>query len=364
MQKKYLFVLPTAKIGGAERVVFNIIQYLLSINESVTLVTMSHGKGPVWENLQHYSNFQWIAGKHGSEKSSLIPITLQLIILDRKNKYDYVFSTHIHINSFLNSLKSLGIFKNSIFISRESSLVFERNRNYKKYFYKLMYKFFYGNQDLIICQTEEMKKSLIENLGFRPADKIEVIPNPVNIDYIHSQIHKTVKKDYIIACGRLIKLKQFQMLIAAFSKISPYYPEYKLIILGDGIERENLLELIRKESLCEKVFLLGRISNPFKWFACSKIGIVTSEIEGFPNVLLEMMASGVNQLVSTPCVENLVDIPGLVVTEDCSENSIYDSLSEVLKVNKDLSEKYISYISQEHSVYQFWNTIMLHLGVS
>ena len=363
MKKKFLFVLPTAKLnGGAQRVMFNLARHLVLNNQDVTLITMTRGFESGWDVLNNYSNFNWIIGKHKSEKSSLIPITLQIVNLDRKHHFDYVFSSHLHINSYLSTLKKLGVFSNSFLTSRESTMVFERNTDYRRYFFKFVYRYLYGNQDLLICQTESMKKSLLSNLSFNPAKNTVVIPNPVSIDFIESLVSSSInanldKEKYIVACGRLIKLKQFNLLIKAFESVHYKHPDYKLVIIGEGNEKNNLLELVAKLNLKDSVNLIGNVDNPFIYFKYAEIGIISSQIEGFPNVLLEMMASGTKNIISTPCTQGIKSIPNITISKDCSLESISQVLSQALESDSNFSKQYKNTVTQKYSVNAFWNTI-------
>ena len=363
LKKKFLFVLPAAKLsGGAQRVMFNLARHLVLNDQDVTLITMTRGFEKGWDVLNDHSNFNWIIGEYKSEKSSLIPITLQILKLDRKYKFDYIFSSHIHINSYLSTLKKLGVFSGSFLTSRESTMVFERNTDYKKYFFKFVYKYLYGSQDLLICQTESMKKSLLSNLGFNPVKNTVVIPNPVSVDFINSSISSSInaelaKDKFIVACGRLVKLKQFDLLIKAFESVYLQYSDYKLLIIGEGDERNNLAELVAKLNLKDSVYLVGKVDNPFIYFKYAQIGIVSSKVEGFPNVLLEMMASGTKNIISTPCTDGIKSIPNITISEDCSQESISKLLSQALKSNENYSEQYKNTVIQKHSVDAFWDKI-------
>lgn len=362
MKKSILFVSPTAKLsGGAERVMFNLARYLISKGHYITLVTMSRGFQKGWDELYEYENFKWIIGEYPSEKSSLIPITIELINLNRKINFDYVFSSLIQINSYLSFLKGLGFFSRSYLISRESSMVFESNKDYKKYLYKFIYKFIYGNQSLLICQTDSMKTSLITHLGFYPVDKIRVIPNPVDINFIKLKLKnnnsRPINHKYIVACGRLVKIKQFDLLIHAFAKVHSSHPEYKLIILGDGPEKLNLLAEVDKLNLENFVLFPGNVDNPFIYFHHAEIGVISSKTEGFPNVLLEMMASGIKQIVTTPCTKALNNIPNILISKDSSKFGIAKSINKAIDMNLNYSEEYKLNVTVKHSIESFWNSI-------
>lgn len=355
MVNNHLFVFPTAILGGAERVMFNVIYDLLLNNHNVTVLIMSRGKQRGWGRLNKFSNLNMIVYDYPSEKKSLIPLVIKLMNLSRIEKFDYIFSSHTHINGLLSFLKKFGLFSGSIQISRESTFIFSRFFGVKRIIFKAIYKFMYGKQDLIICQTQEMKDSLVKSLGYFPAKRVEVIPNPVNINYIQESINDVNKKNIIVACGRFMSLKKFDFLIEAFSKINKDYENYKLILIGDGEEKDNLKALCVNLNICDKVIFTGKIDNPIEWFADAKIGVISSQIEGFPNVLLEMMAAGTDYIISTPCTDGVFQLPSITVTESCSIDHLANALNLALSNEYNNSYIYQKYIMENRSANHFWN---------
>lgn len=361
-----LFVFPTAILGGAERVMFNIVHYMLESNNKVTILIMSRGKQDGWESISSHPNLSMIINNYKSEKISIIPILISLASLSQKHKYSHTFSSHTHVNGMLSLMRKLKLFRTTYLISRESTFIFERFHGVKALIFKLIYQLMYGKQDLVICQTELMKTSLVQNLGFMPADKIEVISNPVNLSYIQRQLSQDCfgEKPFeqlIVGCGRLITLKKFNWLLEAFSEIAQVFPSAGIMIIGDGPERENLNNLVKELRLEDKVIFTGKVSNPIKWFNKADIGIISSEIEGFPNVLIEMMASGTKQIITTPCTDGVNNIPYIAVTEECSREAIQKSLNYYLDNPVDNSANNKEYIENNRSVEMFWKKIQEHL---
>lgn len=363
MRSNHLFVFPTAVLGGAERVMFNIIYHLLLKGQNVTVVIMSRGKQSGWEKLENLSNLNLIIYDYSSEKKAIIPLIFSLIRLNSNIKFDYIFSSHTHINGLLSFLKKIGVFKKSVLVSRESTFIFDRFFGLSRLIFKFIYRFLYGQQDLIVCQTNKMKASLEAALKFIPAKRVEVISNPVNINYINSCISNIEKQDIIVACGRFIPLKKFDFLLQSFSQLDSKYMNYKLVLIGDGPEREYLENLTRELDIIDRVIFTGKINNPIQWFANAKIGVISSEIEGFPNVLIEMMSAGINYVVSTPCTDGVYDIPNILVIENCSVNELRRGIEQALDNQLNFSRIYQKYIKDERSADFFWNKV-LHITES
>jgi glycosyltransferase involved in cell wall biosynthesis len=117
---------------------------------------------------------------------------------------------------------------------------------------------------------------------------------PVKHDWIGNK-----ESPLLVAAGRLAVWKGFSDLIYAMKDLSKRRPA-RLLILGDGPLRAELEELIVKLGLSNFVCLLGYVSNPLKYFSNANVFILSSHVEGLPNVLVEAMMCGCTP-VSTDC---------------------------------------------------------------
>lgn len=119
-----------------------------------------------------------------------------------------------------------------------------------------------------------------------------------------------VKKDsvVIIAVGRLTKQKDFETLIRAF-KIASSVRRLKLVILGEGEERQSLEELVSDLGLGEQVDLPGHFKNPYAEMRKSDLFVLSSAWEGFGNVVVEALGCGLS-VVSTECPSGPAEILG------------------------------------------------------
>ena len=90
--------------------------------------------------------------------------------------------------------------------------------------------------------------------------------------------------------------KGFDILLRAFSQIKDKFPDWDLIILGDGEERDGLNLMLFDLEISDRVYLPGRVGNISEWYERADLFVLSSRLEGFPNVLLEAMAYGL------PCI--------------------------------------------------------------
>jgi glycosyltransferase involved in cell wall biosynthesis len=139
-----------------------------------------------------------------------------------------------------------------------------------------------------------------------PKDHFRVIHNPVSLEEIREQASQYLASDFrsdsiprLIAVGRLEKQKNYPLLIHALSKVIELKP-VRLDILGEGTERPHLEALIQSLELGKYVHLLGFQSNPFVHMHQADIFVLSSDFEGFGNVIVEAMALG-KPVIATDC---------------------------------------------------------------
>ncbi|MCA9179380.1 MAG: glycosyltransferase [Planctomycetales bacterium] len=113
----------------------------------------------------------------------------------------------------------------------------------------------------------------------------------------------------IVAAGRLNREKGFHHLIDAVAQISrePAAPSFRVAILGEGDARATLAAQIDQHQLSESVHLVGFQNNPIAWFQSADLFVLSSLLEGMPNVLLEAMACG-TPVLSTDCPSGPAEI--------------------------------------------------------
>lgn len=359
--KSIIFIFPTSQLGGAERIMFNLAKYLNLINYEVILFILSKNRNPILDVFSRKENIKLIYCDSSDDKNLFS--YMKLFKLIKKYNFDFIFTSHIITNALVGFFLKFSKV-NSKLISRESTVPFQRFSGYKIFIIKLLYKFFYRKQSLLIFQTDFMKKSLFENLGYLPAKNCIVIPNCVDIDNIQKQIinsNFSYKEDVltIVACGRFIELKQFDLLIKVYSKfISSYKKSTRFILVGDGPMKNELVALSKKLDIADNIIFTGNVKNPSAYFSIADIGIISSTIEGFPNVILEMMIAGTKNIVSTPCTPAIYNLPNILISNGCAEKDMLEALIEAANKKEDNSFLYKKYIQEFRSINSFWNKVI------
>jgi len=209
--------------------------------------------------------------------------------------------------------------------------------------YTLAYKIGYSKIDLVICQTEFMKLQLLEAIPWmKERLMVIVMSNPIDLDMITSKselkMDQTYKFDFIVAAGRLVPVKGFDILIESFIKLQKEYPNLKLLILGEGKDREELQNKINNASMGDKIILVGFVKNVYPYFKAAKLCVMSSRIEGFPNVLLQMMSQN-TKVVSTLSAGGINEIPGVFTCEINDAKKLTHSIKQCLLTDTDLNRE-------------------------
>jgi glycosyltransferase involved in cell wall biosynthesis len=128
--------------------------------------------------------------------------------------------------------------------------------------------------------------------------KISIIPNPVNKIIVPDVYSSTTHQKVIVTVGRLIPQKNQQLLLDAFKIIHDKYPDYKLVIYGEGELRGKYENFINDNGLSEYILLPGVKKNIYDLLSKAEIFVLPSLFEGMPNALIEAMCIGM-PVVST-----------------------------------------------------------------
>ncbi|MEZ5029053.1 MAG: glycosyltransferase [Ferruginibacter sp.] len=169
-------------------------------------------------------------------------------------------------------------------------------------FSKFMVMYSYKRADLVLANSYAMQTDLVEN--FKIKTPVRVIYNPIDLNFIKTHINEPTEFVFeknifhFVNVGGFRKEKNHLLLIQAFFIIKNL--PCKLLIVGGGVMENELKQKVHDLGLMEKVIFCGFDKNPFKYVYRSDCFVLSSDVEGFPNVLIEALACG-KPVISTDC---------------------------------------------------------------
>lgn len=299
-----------------------------------------------------------------SPKINFINLQINYYKNDYKSKFYQIISNLKIINHYFKLQKAISPIQPDIIISVGQSEKYivpllhtnaikireiHFNSNYRNFTYKskilakflnfLDYKIMSKGYNKMVLLTKEDKDTFFQN-----NNKFIYIHNPVTFEPSNI-INYNLNSNYVIGVGRLNTQKDFISLIKAWNLVQRECPNWKLKIVGEGPERNNLEEEIKRLNLGTSVVLTGYSNNVKKEMLESSIFVLTSLYEGFGLVLLEAMACGLPP-VAFACQFGPKDIitdekNGLLIynrdIKSLSEKLIY--LIQHLDVRKEMSNQ-------------------------
>lgn len=270
--------------GGSERVISYLANELSKAND-VTILTMTSAKSSYYltDGVKHIPLEDRPAkNNHGIITNVKRIIRLKKYIKEHPEAYYISFVTEP--SYILMALRRyLG--------NKGKAIVTVRNdpkQQHKHFYDKILVRILYPKADAMVFQTVEGER-YYSNIKIK---KAVILPNPVNEQFI-KEPYDGIRKREIINVGRLVKQKNQKMLIEAFEEVHREYPDYKLLIYGDGPLKNVLNETIKNLNLQESVFLKGNIPDLQNVIYDAEMFVLSSDYEGMPNALLEAMALGI-----------------------------------------------------------------------
>lgn len=328
MQRKtILFLIPSLKGGGAERVVSTLLRHFDHARFKLTLAVVDMRGSVFHDELPPEVELLDL----GCTRVRYALPKIAWLIWRRRP--DTVFSTLGHLNVGLAMIRRL-LPDDVRYVARESSLISDTLRAYAAAErWRWAYRRFYRRFDAVVCQSREMLDDLVANFEF-PPEKAVVIHNPVDIDRIRTLAECDDMGEMpfadgqgagepirLVSAGRMSPEKGFDLLIDAIALCRD--ARLQLVLLGEGALRADLETRAQAKGVSRQIHFAGFRPNPYPFFKQADAYVLSSRFEGFPNVVLEALACG-TPVIATPAPGGLREIlhgmDGCVVAEsvDCA----------------------------------------------
>jgi len=361
-EKKIIFFIPTLATGGAERVMSELS---LNLPEDIEqFIVLFEDK----VSYGHHAKIVSLGVDVNASRNLLLKLFEIIRRIYRFRKAVLALDPDVVV-SFLQANLINVLVGLSLPGRRYKMVISERTATSK---IDLVMKGFYGfvnrtvlaaiyrRADVVIAVSAYIKDELIRMFKIDPK-KLRVIYNPVDVVKISRLSQQLLELAWfmqdipiIINVGRLTLQKNQRALLQAFAQIRKDQ-KCRLVILGDGELKQELQVLSQGLGVDQDVLFLGYQQNPFAYVARSTIFCLSSSFEGFPNALVEAMATGC-PVVAFDCSSGPREIlaPALSLTENISgvvkadyglliENGNDQALGEGLRIflkDKALREAY------------------------
>ena len=338
-----------APIGGLERVLSDKMNYLVTKDYDVTLVTYEQGKHPfafhLDDRIHHYDLHVVFFALHryGFLKRVLLQQYYRILFKKRlqklitETKPDVIITTTYSM-IVVDKIANLRTSAFKIIESHVAYHVMRKQDSYRPntilhYIARFIDQFTIkavGKFDLLVTLTKSDAEEWSKHIS-----RMAVIPNPIT-KYPETVTHSQDTKCRIICAGRLDGQKGFDMLIDAFALIADQCPQWHIDIFGSGEEKEKLMYQIKANGLFGRIVINNPTDDIYHEYSSSDFFVLSSRFEGFGLVLAEAMSCAI------PCVSfNCPYGPEEIITD-----TVDGLLAKACEV-KDLADKMLWMIIHE-----------------
>ena len=383
MKKKLLFLIHTLQIGGAEKVLVNLLKYIDKTKYDITVMTIVND-GVFVKDVEkiegiHYDYMfnAFFKKSRYNKKSIFYSISNKLMNLIWKFyiflcKYypkqiykHYIKDTFDVEIAFLEGKCAKLIHSSYNKNSKKIAWIhtdITKSASFQNSFLKNEKLEVYQDFDKIFCVSEEAKKQFISDI--KNFGNIEVKLNPIDCNEIinlsKEEIDLKVNENLPILCsvGRLVHAKGFDRLLQVHKRLLKNGIDHRLWIIGEGVERASLEDYIFDNNLQHTVTLLGYQQNPYKYLSKADIFVCSSRTEGLSSALIE--ASLLHKPIVSTSIAGIKDIfgdsNGNAIITDNDTDSLYEGLYKIL-TDKNLYQNYLKNISCMENKFSIEKTI-------
>lgn len=295
-------VLPDLRIGGAERVALNLARFLLDQGYAVAFV-LRERQGDYLAQLDR--------------RARVVDLEAPRIRNAVRPLADYLEREQPTATlAFMWPLTAVAVVARTLARSKTRLIITEHTtwsrselvqRAASRLVARVSMNLAFRRADAVVCVSQGAASDLAAFAGIGRS-KVHTIYNPIVGDPpslgAAGTMHEPLSwwngaHQRVLAVGSLIPLKGFGMLLRSFAEIRKSV-DAKLLILGEGPERPQLEREVGRLRLEGQVFLPGAVNDPTPYYARADLSVMSSEVEGFGNVLVEALACG-TPVVSTDC---------------------------------------------------------------
>ncbi len=282
-EKKIAFYIGSLRKGGAERVFVNLAGYFREEGYQVVMVTQ-YRKEDEYTLPDGVERILSDIGEENISPSRVVNFFRRLNKLHaiwKEQEADLALSC-IGKNNFMTVVTTVGTKTKPVV-----SVVGEAKEEYPGKGMRILADLLFSRAAGVILQTERSRSFFCRKVGA----KAVILPNSLNPDFIRPR-YEGEREKKIVSVGRMDANKNHEMQLRAFAALKDKYPEYELVIYGDGELRSYIEETAAKLGIADRVSLPGVVPDVAARIERAALFMLTSYSEGVSNALIEALALG------------------------------------------------------------------------
>lgn len=350
IKKKVLFGITSLQLGGAERVLVDIVNKLQE-EYDITLFSI-YDNGELKKELSNNIKFKTLyeckyedLNFFRKKWAPLRILLLSSLLYKKYIKKDY----DIEVSFLEGPITRLFSKKNKntkkiTWIHNDIKRVFGNGikATIKRYLDGRIYKRY---DNLVFVSNDNMKsfKRIYQKID---DSKMRLIYNYINPDLVIEKSNKFIPTEFkdlekvkFVSVCRLVEQKAVDRFIEIHSKLIKSGYIHKVFIIGDGPQRDYLNELIKYEGVSDTFYLLGKKENPYPYIKYADYFCLLSYFEGYGMVLEEAKILNKNIIITDTAAREAVKDYRYTTILNNEKNAIYEGLLEVIKSNSDTSSR-------------------------
>ena len=301
-------LVPTMEIGGVERAFANLANGLHQCGAEVDLVIGRAG-GDIGATIESGVRL------FDLESSHMIDAVPGIAKYLRSREPDAMIAAMTHSSAAALLARAIARRKTKIIATEHNTPMSQAGGNTPGLKHRLLplWSRWLNSADAIVAVSCGVADDLSARTGI-DRNRVRVIYNAVITETLQDAATTAVEHRWfqsgqppvILAVGRLDKAKDFPVLVRAF-RLVRNHRQARLVILGDGPERNRIEQVVLDQGLIEDVALPGFEHNPYRFMRRAAVFALSSQWEGLPVALVEALALGV-PVVSTDCAYGPAEI--------------------------------------------------------
>jgi len=296
-KKNILFVIDSLGIGGAEKVILTLSEEFISKSYRVDIISCE-------DKIEFEIPMGISTHTIGFKKSFLMytkyrkKLYTKILELEEKNsqKFELILVNLQKSTKLMQNYQHKNIYH--IIHNTLSQSAFKKRTRLQIFFKRKKLQKIYKDLNIITVSLG-VKDDLMHEIRVKPKS-IKTIYNPIDkekISQLAIEANPIIDKKYIIHVGRFHSQKRHDILLKAYKESNI---DAKLVLVGEGSEKDEIVKLINQLDIEKKVILTGFIQNPYSIIKNASFLVLSSDYEGFGNVLVEALMLN-TPVISTDC---------------------------------------------------------------